>query len=121
MSTPQIPNNPPNCNATVNDYEFYDPNSAETLGKVASIPFLIISVIVTIIVICCSGCITKSMYSTSGWTFWSVVLSILCVLCSISCAKSSIDLYSNVSYAKEVQTKPGSRPCISSKTKTVLA
>lgn len=120
MSTQQTPNNPPVCNTTVNDYEFYDPNSLDTLGKVASIPFLIGSVVITIIFMCCTGCITKSMYSTSGWTLWAIVLSIMCVICLLSCGKSTFDLYSNMSYVKEVQTKPGSRPCISSSTKTLL-
>lgn len=120
MSTQETQNNHPTCNTTISNYEFYDPNAVETLGKITSIPFLIGSIIVTIIITCCTGCITKSMYSTDGWTFWAIVLSVLCVLCLLSCGKSSIDLYSNMSYVKEVQTKPGSRPCISSSTKTLL-
>lgn len=121
MSTNPATPNAPNCNSSAGDREYYDPNPGQTIGAVASIPFLIGSIVVTCLISCLTGMFAKSQYASVGWGIWTIILFILFLVCCASCLKSSYDAYSNYTLIKDVSTGPNSRPCYSDKEKKTLA
>jgi len=111
-----------NCNTTINGQQYYTSSSTALAGAgdALSIPFLISSILVSLMLTMCFGYIAYSQYQVSQWTIGTICLFIIFLICLASCLKSTMEVKDAKDGLTNIPNQKGARPCYSESAKRMI-
>ena len=114
----QEPNGEPICNVTLNNEEYYDPNplknAGNAIGGMFSLPFILSSLIFSIIFIICFGIFWAIQYNKNGWDVITIILLTIVICCMVMCVTNIVQFF-KAKRAISNSITSGQRPCFSQK------
>lgn len=104
-----------NCNTTIYGQQYYTSGSTALAGTgdALSIPLLICSILVSMILSMCFGYVAYSQYQVSQWTIGTICLFIIFLICFGSCLKSVMEVKDAKDNLSNITNGKDSRPCYS--------
>jgi hypothetical protein len=110
-----------NCNTTIDGEQYYTSNNRALAGDALSVPFLLSSVAISLILTLCFGYTTYSQYQVSQWTLGTFCLFIVFLICLCSCLNSAMEVKTTQDDIANITNAKDARPCYSERDHKMIA